>query len=255
MLANYHTHTSRCNHAVGEDREYVESAIKSGIKVLGFSDHCPWDFGDGFVSEIRMKNSEIDGYFKILTDLKNEYKNDIKIYIGFESEYIPELMERQNRLLKDYPVDYMIMGEHFTAPEHKSVFTGVPTTDEGVLKNYVDMVIEGLETGKYKYAAHPDVCNFIGDSEIYKAHYRRLCSYLKENDIPVEINLVGLGEGRHYPSDKFFEIAREVGNSAIIGIDAHSPQALLNFEVQRNAVLYAQKFGLELVDYVEGLGV
>lgn len=42
MKANYHTHTFRCKHADGEDKEYVEAAIKAGIKTLGFSDHCPW---------------------------------------------------------------------------------------------------------------------------------------------------------------------------------------------------------------------
>ena len=35
----YHTHTSRCGHANGEDEEYVVNAIKAGIKRLGFSDH------------------------------------------------------------------------------------------------------------------------------------------------------------------------------------------------------------------------
>ena len=34
MNYNLHTHTFRCNHAVGEDREYVENAIKAGMKVL-----------------------------------------------------------------------------------------------------------------------------------------------------------------------------------------------------------------------------
>ena len=42
MLANYHTHTVRCQHASGDDRAYVETAIKNGMRVLGFSDHCPW---------------------------------------------------------------------------------------------------------------------------------------------------------------------------------------------------------------------
>ena len=28
MLANYHTHTIRCKHAVGSEREYIESAIE-----------------------------------------------------------------------------------------------------------------------------------------------------------------------------------------------------------------------------------
>ena len=42
MLANYHTHTTRCRHAVGADREYVKAAIESGVKILGFSDHAPF---------------------------------------------------------------------------------------------------------------------------------------------------------------------------------------------------------------------
>ena len=101
MLANYHTHTKRCQHARGEDREYVESAIAHGMKVLGFSDHCPWVFGDGYVSGTRMRPDQLDDYFRSLTELKREYSSDIKIYIGFEAEYIPELMEAQDRLLAD----------------------------------------------------------------------------------------------------------------------------------------------------------
>ena len=41
MFANYHTHTTRCRHAAGTDREYVEAAIKSGLTILGFADHTP----------------------------------------------------------------------------------------------------------------------------------------------------------------------------------------------------------------------
>ena len=37
MKYNLHTHSFRCNHAAGEDRDYVECAIKAGMKVLGFS--------------------------------------------------------------------------------------------------------------------------------------------------------------------------------------------------------------------------
>ena len=110
MFANYHTHTQRCGHAIGEDREYIEQAVKNGFKILGFSDHCPWVFPDDYVSDMRMSPQMVDDYFQSLTDLKKEYQNDIKIYIGFESEYIPELVEAQDKFLADYPVDYMILG-------------------------------------------------------------------------------------------------------------------------------------------------
>lgn len=255
MLANYHTHTFRCKHAGGDDREYVENAIKGGLKVLGFSDHCPWIYDDGFVSGTRMEPSQLDDYFKSICDLRDEYKNDIKIYVGFEAEYIPELMEKQNGLLKNYPLDYMIMGEHFTYREPHSPYTGFPTDKESDLADYVSTVIEGMETGKYKYVAHPDLLNFTGDDEIYKKHYTTLCRYLKSKNIPVEINLLGLVQERHYPNNKFFEIAKSVGNTAIIGCDAHYPQVLSDKDAHRKCENFAKSFGLTLVDFVDGMGI
>ena len=92
MFANYHTHTARCHHATGEDKAYVEAAIQNGFQVLGFSDHCPWIFSDGYVSPIRMTPDELDGYVTSLTALKKEYAADITIYIGLESEWKPEII-------------------------------------------------------------------------------------------------------------------------------------------------------------------
>ncbi len=53
LTTNFHTHTTRCNHAVGEDRQYVEAAIKGGLKVLGFSDHSPYFFSGDYYSTFR----------------------------------------------------------------------------------------------------------------------------------------------------------------------------------------------------------
>ena len=33
LKANYHTHTARCKHAWGEDKEYVEQAIQAGMEL------------------------------------------------------------------------------------------------------------------------------------------------------------------------------------------------------------------------------
>ncbi|MCM1132815.1 MAG: histidinol-phosphatase [Ruminococcus flavefaciens] len=253
MLANYHTHTVRCMHAFGDDREYIENAIKSGMKVLGFSDHCPWIYPDGYVSGIRMSPDDVDGYFSSLSALKKEYAEDITIYIGFESEYIPELIDKQDRFLADYPVDYMIMGQHSTAPENISEYMGRPVSDDAVLEKYVSLIIEGMESGRYKYVAHPDLCRFIGDNEIYIRHYTRLCQYLKSKDIPIEINMLGLCGNRHYPSQEFLKIAHSVGNKAIIGCDAHSPEMLSDTHGIEKCRKLAEICELETVDYITGL--
>lgn len=253
LLANYHTHTKRCLHALGEDREYIEHAIRGGMKVLGFADHCPWIFEDGHISNVRMRPSQLDEYFSSLLSLKKEYARDITIYIGFESEYVPSMMEAQEKLLADYPVDYMILGEHFTIPEPHGVYTGMPCGEEAALAQYIDLVIEGMETGKYKYLAHPDLFCFVGEDAVYDRHYRRLCEYLKAHDMPVEINLLGLVEHRHYPSHRFMKIAQEVGNSAIIGVDAHTPDRLSNAEMHKACIALAKQYGLVLVDYLPDL--
>ncbi|MBR5684013.1 MAG: histidinol-phosphatase [Ruminococcus sp.] len=253
MFANYHTHTCRCGHAQGEDREFVEHAIAGGIKVLGFADHCPWVFDNGYVSDIRMKLSEVEGYFRSLTDLKKEYSDDIRIYIGFEAEYIPQLIEAQDRLLADYPLDYMIMGQHFNDPEYEGDYMGAPVFRESLLIQYVDRIIEGMESGRYRYVAHPDLIRYMGGDEEYEKHMTRLCEYLKVKDIPVEINLLGMAGGRHYPSDRFFSIAQKIGNKAIIGCDAHIPGALCDSAAIKRGREFADRYGLEIVESLHGL--
>jgi len=45
LNANYHTHTHRCKHSSGEDREYIEQYI--GVDV-----HCPELLGDIISAEL-----------------------------------------------------------------------------------------------------------------------------------------------------------------------------------------------------------
>ena len=249
MLANYHTHTKRCGHASGEDREYVEAAIRAGFKILGFADHCPWIFPrKDYVSNIRMTPKEVDGYFSGLEALKKEYAGDIKLYIGFETEYCPGMMEAQDKLLEGYPLDYMLQGQHFLGAEYDSVYTGWKHEEPEVLKGYVDVAIEGIRSGRFLYLAHPDLINFTGEEALYRQEMTRLCIAMKEADIPLEINVLGLWTGRQYPARRFLELAKEIGNKAILGVDAHAPEQLLNKEGIERARALAEEFGLPLVD-------
>lgn len=217
MKANYHTHTKRCQHAEGEDREYVEAAIEAGYEVLGFSDHCPWVFPDGYISNIRMSTSEIDGYFASLESLRKEYKRDITIFIGFEAEYFPALMEAQDELLKDYPVDYMILAQHFMSRDGRKCYAGSKTGSVEMLKHYVDLCIGGMCSGRYKYLAHPDLIHFVGDSATYEKEMKRLCEAMKEKNIPVEMNILGFLTGRNYPDVGFGILQKQLATVLLSG--------------------------------------
>ncbi len=255
MKANYHTHTVRCKHAVGTEREYIEAAIENGFKVLGFSDHVPQPYTNGFVSGIRMDMSEVPDYFDTLTKLREEYKDRIKIYIGFEVECYEGYFETLMEELKKYPVDYMILGQHHVPREEDGTYVGFKTDSEDVLKLYADTAIKAMKTGKFKYLAHPDLINFTGSDEIYQKHMRRIVEASIEQDFPLEVNVYGFADRRQYPCDRFFSMASKMGAKFIIGCDAHTPKLLKQPEdipgftefLKRNGIKYGDNFieGLE----------
>ena len=86
LKANYHAHTWRCQHAYDTEREYIEAAISMGIEIFGFSDHVPCPYQDGYVSNIRMTMKQAPEYVETIRRLEAEYRDQIKIYAGFEAE-------------------------------------------------------------------------------------------------------------------------------------------------------------------------
>lgn len=251
MVANYHTHTVRCRHAVGSEREYIENAIQAGMKVLGFSDHAPQFFRNGYVSETRMSPSEAPEYVSTLRRLAEEYKNDIEILVGFEAEYFPDIFEDLRKFCRDYGVDYLILGQHYLDFESKERWVAVPSEhDRERITAYVDQVLEALSTGSFTYVAHPDVFCYRDDEQIFMRDMKRLCRAAKDAGVPLEINMLGYTTGRHYPCDWFCRAAAETGNEIVIGCDAHNPATLSDLDGQRRVREYAESFGLHPVDTV-----
>lgn len=230
MLANYHTHTPRCHHAYGSEREYIEKAISAGFKVLGFSDHVPQPYPKSFISPVRMEMDELAEYTETLVSLREEYKNQIKILIGYEVEYTEKYFDELLKEINKYPLDYIIQGQHFIPDEVTGFYVGNPTDDEEKLKQYVDLTIEGMKTGVFSYLAHPDVINFTGSDEIYKKHMVRIIEASLKLDIPLEVNILGYILKRNYPCDRFYSMASEMGAKYIIGCDAHRPEGMLQPE-------------------------
>ena len=226
LLANYHTHTVRCLHAVGTERQYIEKAIEKGFKCLGFSDHVPQPFPDGFVSFIRMKMDEIPDYIGTLTELREEYKDRIEILIGFEVEYYESIFPQLMDELRKYPLDYMILGQHHVPGEWNGFYSGSATDSEDKLKQYVEMTIKGMRTGHFTYLAHPDLIHYIGDDETYRKHMKDIVTEAISLDMPLEVNLYGFLDERHYPCDRFFSMASEMGAKFVIGCDAHHPDVI-----------------------------
>lgn len=248
MIANYHTHTFRCHHATGSEAEYIENAIKGGLKVLGFADHTPYDIPKPH--PFRMTPAELPGYTETLRALAARYQDRIEIQIGMEAEYYPDLFQAQVDLLRENGVRYMILGQHFLGNEIDEPLCAWETEDTRMLERYVDQSAEALHTGLFTYFAHPDLIHFIGSRRVYDHQMARLCEAAKETDTPLEINLLGIREGRHYPDERFWAIAGEVGNAVILGCDAHAPRDVCDPASETLALAIVKKYSLRLREAV-----
>lgn len=251
MLANYHTHTWRCNHAAGTERQYVENALTAGLRILGFSDHSPYFFPGDYYSNFRMRPEQFPDYVETVLKLREEYKGQIQIPLGLELEFYPKFLPGLLPMLKDSPLDYLILGQHFIGNEIESHYNGWPTDQKKLLEAYVNQSLDAFQTGLFTYFAHPDLMRFEGEDGFYRAQMRRLCREARECGMVLEVNLLGLRSRRNYPDWRFWEIAAGEGCTAILGRDAHEPEALLDDATERKARKRLQALGITLVDTME----
>ncbi len=223
---NYHTHTHLCGHARGEIEAYVKRAIEGGIKHMGFSEHVPFTFPDGFRSHYRMPQEQAGTYLKELLRLRETYKNEIDIKIGFEMEYYPSHFDAMLKNARDLGAEYLILGQHYIGEEHPDGhYVLRPSEKEEDLKEYVSCVLAAIESGVFSYVAHPDIFCFTGQQAVYEREMEQLCRAAKEHNVPLEINFLGIRQDRIYPSDAFWEIAGRVGTPVTFGFDAHDIEA------------------------------
>lgn len=230
----FHTHTSRCGHAKGTDEEYVLAAIEHGVKRLGFSDHV---MIEGLVQyPIRGNYELLEDYISSVNSLKEKYKDQVEIHLGFEAEYSKRFLEYYKSLLDSKKIEYLILGQHFNFDEGNSPkYLGDYYESVEELNNYVDHLIEGMETGLYTYVAHPDlfVIMFKKWNEDCDKATRRICEAAQRLHLPLEINAHASkfwdeAKSMIYPYPKFWEIVGQYDINVVIGYDAHAPYEIDN---------------------------
>lgn len=249
MIANYHTHTPRCNHAVGREARYLARALEANFQELGFSDHTPYFFDEpGYYSSFRMRPEQLEDYVSTLLKLRERCPEGFQLHIGLEAEYYPKLFPRLLDFLRQFPLDYLILGQHALFNEEEGVFSPVQTSDVRLLDQYRGQSLEALESGLFSYFAHPDLFCFTGDKAAYEKHVRAICRRAKELEIPLEFNLLGFSEGKHYPDPFFWRIVGEEGCPVILGSDAHRPQDVWDPPLLERAEGMLSSFGIRPIE-------
>lgn len=235
MKVNLHTHTARCGHASGTDEAYVLAAIEAGYTKLGFSDHTPFPYENGYVNRTKMLPDQLEGYIDSVLSLKQKYAERIEILLGLECEAVPRffpyLQELRDRM------DFLILGNHgdWSIGE---IYYG-RATQKWQLHKYIGSTVEAMESGLFLYLAHPDLmlCSYPEFDDTAEYLSRELCQEANRLRIPLEYNLYGIIKGTTkpgklgYPCQRFWEIAAEENVRTVIGVDAHDPKHFLETDI------------------------
>lgn len=248
MLYNYHTHTFRCNHANGEEEDYVKRAVSNGIKKMGFSDHVPLEFPDGTQSFFRIPVCDGKTYCNEIKALAKKYKEKIDITVGFEMEYYPEYFDKTLKKAKEYGAQYLILGQHYIGPENVSKPTISKSDSVEELKEYVKTIVAGMKTGVFSYVAHPDIFNFIGDIKLYQKEMQKICVASRELNIPLEINFLGIRQNRNYPNDTFWKVVGEEQSPVVFGFDSHDLESAYDNQSLIKVQEMVKKYNLNYIE-------
>jgi len=225
MIVDLHNHTPLCNHAEGEIEEYIEAAIKQGVKIFGFSDHAPMDFDPAY----RMKFEEMKTYEKSVLLARQKYQKKISILLGYEVDYLPGHMDKR---VLDADVDYLIGSVHFLEgwgfdnPEFLAKWKEQDV--DTVWQKYFDTIEAMAKSNLFDIVGHLDlikVFNFMPNRDIVSMAKNALYA-IKESGMVLEINVAGYRKPvkEAYPSLSLLQEAYKLEIPITLASDAHKPE-------------------------------
>jgi histidinol-phosphatase (PHP family) len=239
LRVDLHNHTYLCNHANGEIEDYVKKAIELGIDVYGFSEHAPMkNFEDGY----RLTIDKKEFYENSILNLKEKYKNDIEILLGYEVDFIEGDFLLDEIIKAD--VDYLIGSVHyigkwgFDNPEFISEYKNRDI--DQIWQEYFDAIEFMAKSGKFDIVGHLDLINvfkYLPNKDV-KIIAKKALKAIKQSNMVMELNSSGFRKpiAEQYPSRDLIELAFELDIPITFSSDAHEIEHI-GFEYIKNTTL------------------
>ena len=222
-MIDLHNHTPLCNHASGNEEEFINEAIKKGIKYYGFADHAPMEFD----YEYRMGFEDMDLYEKKIKELKEKYKDKIEILLGYEVDFTPMVDKR----VLQRKVDYLIGSVHFLDnwgfdnPEFIKEWEKRDVDD--IYREYFYLVEKMASSKLFNIVGHIDLVKVFGfkPKKDIKDIAKNAIKAIKNSNMAIEINTAGLRKPvkELYPNDELLDMILNENIDITFSSDAHSP--------------------------------
>ncbi|KAF1982617.1 histidinol-phosphatase [Aulographum hederae CBS 113979] len=252
MPFSHHSHSGQfCSHAKDSLEDMVKTAISRKMQVFALTEHIPRSREDfypeevGFAPELYDEAGLFDVFDKYHAEavrLRDAYKSQIDILIGFESEWIrPESLSVIEGIREKYHFDLFMGSIHHvkTVPidfdlllyEKARALCG--GTDEGIFEQFFDEQYDMLQKLQPPIVGHFDLIRLKSDApdasmKKYAGVWDRIVRNLKSiqgyGGI-LELNSSALRKGKNmkepYPQVDVCKVFLEMGGSFTLSDDSH----------------------------------
>ena len=232
MLWDTHMHCHFSGDSDTSPEDMIKTSIEKGLNGICFTDHLDYDYQE----QPGMFDLDVDSYYKEIISLQDKYKSVQPINFGIEMGLQPHVVEKNNKITKKYPFDFVIGSSHVVHgidPYYPNYYEG-KTEDEAYLE-YFESILENIATD-----ADYDVYGHLDYVVRYGPHKKKYYSYEKYADIideilrqlirhgkGFEINTAGFKYGLNHPNptEEILHRYKELGGEIItIGADGHKPE-------------------------------
>ncbi len=235
MRADQHIHSNFSKDAESTPEEMAQGAVEKGLSLISFTDHYDkddLDWGDEFIFDT-------GDYFTRMNEVKEAYRDQIKIRIGIELGLQPYLSDFYHTLVLEHPFDLVIGSVHSVAREEIAtghIFEG--RADEEAYHQILQEMIEDVKVSAadFDVLGHLDYMTRYGKSKEPVYTYDRFADeidtilrLLVDNGKGLEVNTSGLKYGLPYmhPHMDVLKRYRELGGEIVtVGSDAHAPDEI-----------------------------
>ncbi|MGC8915382.1 MAG: histidinol-phosphatase HisJ family protein [Thermoanaerobaculum sp.] len=235
-LADLHTHTFRCGHAVGNEEEYIQRAVALGFSAIAVTDHIPfyWLPPEAHDPTLAMAPEALPGYVERVLALKEKYRGSIEVLLGIEADYVEGHEEALARILGAYPFDVVLGSVHWLdgfwvdAPGSRARYERGPDKVREIWQSYWEKLEKAILSGLFDVMAHLDLPKKFGfrPTEPLLELENRVLAALVAKGTAVEVSTAGRRKpvGENYPSPAWLERLVAAGVPLVLSSDAHAPE-------------------------------
>ncbi|RSU06626.1 histidinol-phosphatase [Vagococcus entomophilus] len=254
-----HTHTEYCPHGTVDDVELlIQKAISLGFQEYSITEHAPlpksiYSEGAG-PAEIfttgGMAFNDVDHYLNKMARLKQKYKSDLCLHIGFEVDYFDTHLDWTKDFLNEYgpKTDDGILSVHFlpgidglrgidfSAEDYSEGIVRYYQSFQKAQEAYYDMVLRSLEAdlGPFKPTrlGHISLCqkfqDFFQEESSFSPTSQKIIEEIllkvAEKQYSLDLNTAGLYKefcNDIYPPAELVKKARSLNIPLVYGSDSH----------------------------------